>query len=247
MRNTRVDWGIPVALIALSFVPALAGAVRVMELVSGRRGGAGITPENARFFTAPWPIMLHIVSVVVYSMLGAWQFSEGIRRRQRAWHRAAGRVVVLCGLLAATTGLWMTLRYPWPVGDGVLLYTERLVFGSAMLLSLVLAMHAIRRRHFAAHGRWMIRAYAIGLGAGTQVFTHVPWFFLYNEKPGELPPALMMGAGWIINVLVAEWIIRRPRANSRACGHALANDDLDNIVERLAGETDWRAAGVSQP
>ena len=27
--------------------------------------------------------------------------------------------------------------------------------------------------------------------------------------PGELSRAVMMGAGWIINVMVAEWIIRR--------------------------------------
>jgi hypothetical protein len=55
----------------------------------------------------------------------------------------------------------------------------------------------------------MIRAYAIGLGAGTQVLTHLPWFLLAEGKPGEGPRAVMMGAGWLINVIVAEWIIRR--------------------------------------
>ncbi len=85
----------------------------------------------------------------------------------RGWHRAAGPLVVACGLLVAPTGLWMTRRYPWPAGDGLLLYRERLVFGWAMLLSLVLAMSAIRPREFAAHSHWMIRAYAIGRGAGT--------------------------------------------------------------------------------
>ena len=39
---------------------------------------------------------------------------------------------------------------------------------------------------------------------------------LADGKPGELPRGLMMGAGWIINVIIAEWIIRRraPRATS---------------------------------
>jgi hypothetical protein len=55
----------------------------------------------------------------------------------------------------------------------------------------------------------MTRAYAIGMGAGTQVLTHLPWFILMDGKPGELPRAVMMGAGWVINVVVAEWIIRR--------------------------------------
>ncbi|HEX6941819.1 MAG TPA: hypothetical protein VF128_02760 [Gemmatimonadaceae bacterium] len=31
-------------------------------------------------------------------------------------------------------------------------------------------------RKYAEHGDWMIRAYAIGMGAGTQVLAHLPWF-----------------------------------------------------------------------
>jgi hypothetical protein len=89
---------------------------------------------------------------------------------------------------------------------------ERLVFGSAMALSIGLGLYAIRRRDFASHGDWMMRAYAIGLGAGTQVLTHLPWFLLVGGKPGEHPRALMMGAGWAINVVVAEWIIRNRMA-----------------------------------
>lgn len=56
----------------------------------------------------------------------------------------------------------------------------------------------------------MIRGYAIGLGAGTQVLTHLPWFILVG-RPGELSRAVLMGAGWVINVVVAEWIIRSAR------------------------------------
>jgi hypothetical protein len=55
----------------------------------------------------------------------------------------------------------------------------------------------------------MIRAYAIGLGAGTQVLTHLPWFLLVDLKPGYLPRAVMMGLGWIINITVAENVIRK--------------------------------------
>jgi hypothetical protein len=54
----------------------------------------------------------------------------------------------------------------------------------------------------------MTRAYAIGLGAGTQVLTHLPWFIVTDAATGELAYGVMMGAGWVINVVVAEWIIR---------------------------------------
>jgi hypothetical protein len=90
-----------------------------------------------------------------------------------------------------------------------MVYLERLVFGSAMLLSVVLGVGALLRRQYAEHGQWMIRAYAIGLGAGTQVLTHLPWFVLVDVTPDETPRAVMMGLGWVINVAVGEWVIRR--------------------------------------
>ena len=74
--------------------------------------------------------------------------------------------------------------YPWPVGDGVGVYVERLVFGSAMLLSIAVSLDAVRRRDFKAHGAWMTRAYAIGMGAGTQVLTHPPWSL--RAGPGDV-------------------------------------------------------------
>jgi len=202
--SRRSDWLIPAALILLSLVPAIAGTARLAQLASG----AQVTAANARFFAQPIPVVLHILVVIPYSMLGAFQFSPGFRRRNRPWHRAAGRVLGLFGLMVALTGLWMALLYPWPEGDGQGVYVERLVFGTAMAASIVLGIDAVRRRDFKAHGAWMIRAYAIGLGAGTQVLTHLPWFILVG-KPGESARTVLMGAGWVINVIVAEWIIRR--------------------------------------
>jgi uncharacterized membrane protein len=211
MKTKTSDWLIPVALIMLSLVPAVAGTVRVTQLAGG-----GITPDNARFFASPMPVLIHIPTAIIYSILGALQFSPGFRRRNRGWHRVAGRVLIPAGLLVALSGLWMAHFYAWPQGDGQLVYVERLVFGSAMVASIIMGIDAIRRRNFASHGDWMTRAYAIGLGAGTQVLTHLPWFILSDAKPGELPRAVMMGAGWMLNIAVAEWAIRsrvrRPKA-----------------------------------
>ena len=217
MAELRTDWRISIALITLSMVPALAGTMRLAQLASG----APVTPENARFFASPVPVTLHICAVVVYSILGAFQFSRGIRQRHRRWHRTAGKILIPFGFVAALSGLWMTLFYPWPPGDGMGVYLERLVVGVAMIASLLLGVRAILRRDFTSHGHWMIRAYAIGLGAGTQVLTHLPWFIFADGKPGELPRAVMMGAGWGINVVVAEWIIRKPRLRPLSGGPRL--------------------------
>jgi uncharacterized membrane protein len=195
---------VPVGLLILSFIPIAGGAFRLTQLA----GGAAITPANARFFASPLPVVLHIVSVTIFSLLGAFQFDPGFRRRRPAWHRAAGRILIPSGLVAALSGLWMTLFYPWSEGDGVILYGLRLLFGSVMLLSILLGVAAIWRRDFVQHGNWMMRGYAIGLGAGTQALTQLPWFVLFG-KPDEFTRALLMGAGWVINLGVAEWIIRR--------------------------------------
>jgi uncharacterized membrane protein len=206
----RADWLVPAGLIFLSLVPAVAGTARLASLASS----GTITAENARFFARPLPVVLHILSVIPFSILGALQFSTGFRRRRRNWHRTAGKFLVVFGLVAALTGLWMAHFYPWPAGDGQALYVQRLIFGSAMVVSIAIAIDAIRRRDFASHGAWMTRGYAIGLGAGTQVLTHLPWFILFG-KPGETSRAVMMGAGWVINVVVAEWVIRRRSSATR--------------------------------
>ena len=209
-KSGSTGWLVPAGLLLLSFIPVVAGTFRLTQLA----GGAEITPANVRFFASPIPVVLHIVSVTVYSLLGALQFAPGFRRRRPAWHRAAGRILIPSGLVAALSGLWMSHFYPWPDGDGLILYGLRLLFGSVMLLSILLGVAAIRRRDFVQHGHWMMRGYAVGLGAGTQVLTQLPWMLLVG-KPDELTRALLMGAGWVINLVVAEWIIRK-RTASRA-------------------------------
>lgn len=194
------------ALLLLSAIPLAGGAFRLTQLA----GGAEITSANARFFASPLPVVLHIVGAAVYALVGAFQFANGFRRRWPSWHRAAGRVLVVCGLLVGLSGLWMTLFYPWPKGDGALLYVLRLLVGSGMVVSIVLGFTTIRRRDMNGHHAWMTRGYALGLGAGTQVLTLAAGEMIAGS-PSELSRALLMGAGWVINLAIAEWAIRKQR------------------------------------
>lgn len=112
------------------------------------------------------------------------------------------------GLVAALSGLWTTQLYVLPATDGELLYLIRLVVGWGMLHCLVLGLAAIRWRDITRHRAWMMRGYALGMGAGTQALTHLPWILLVGATD-EFSRALMMAAGWAINLAVAEWIIHR--------------------------------------
>ncbi|MFE4541526.1 DUF2306 domain-containing protein [Arthrobacter sp. NPDC056727] len=203
-RRRRYGWLVPAGLILLTLIPVLAGAARLTELT----GGATITPRNERFFTSPVPVITHTVSATVYALLGAFQFSPSLRLGRRSWHRAAGRVLLPAGFLVALSGLWMALFYKLPASDGLLLLILRLLFGSAMLVSLILGVLAIGRRDFVKHGAWMTRAYAIGIAAGTQaMILIIPE--LLTGPPDVTTRALLMGAAWMINLAVAEYVIRR--------------------------------------
>ncbi|GAB3389222.1 DUF2306 domain-containing protein [Humibacter soli] len=199
----RRDWLIPAGLVLLSLVPVIAGADRVASLAVG----VETTPENARFTGMPAPVIIHIVSATVYSLLGAFQFQPGFRARHPKWHRVAGRVLVPAGLATALSGLWMTQFYVLPAHDGGLLPAARWVFGVGMFVAIVLGFVAVLRRRFDAHRAWMMRGYAIALGAGTQVITMGAWVAIGGNP--ETTKAVPMIAGWVINPAVAEWIIRR--------------------------------------
>ena len=203
-NSIREGWPIVAGLLALSIIPVAAGVARLVSLASGE----AVTLTNARFFAHPLPVQLHIVGASLFCMLGALQFWPGFRRRFPRWHRIAGRMLAPADIVAGLSGLWMNQFYPYGPNDGLLLYFFRLFFGAAMVLSVVLGIAAILRRDVAQHRAWMMRAYAIGLGAGTQAATQLPWILLVG-LPSELPRALLMGAAWVLNLAVAEWFIRR--------------------------------------
>ena len=212
--SSKHIWRVPALLILLSVIPLVAGLFRLYGLA----GGAEITPENTRFFENPVPVAAHILGSVLFCLLGAFQFSAGCRQRYPASHRVSGRIVIPSGLVVALSGLWMARYYPEVDFDGPLLYSLRMTVGSAMIIALLLGLAAILRRNIECHQAWMTRAYALGLGAGTQALTHIPWF-VFPEIQGELSRALLMGAGWLINLLVAEWIIIRRRGKQVRCRH----------------------------
>jgi uncharacterized membrane protein len=200
----RGGWWVAPALLALAVIPVAGGTGRLLELL----GGPEILAADARFAASPVPLVVHILAAVVYAVLGAFQFSARLRRRHPGWHRRAGRLLLVVGLAVAFSGLWMTLAYPRKEGTGDLLWAARLLAGSGMGASLVLGLVAIRNRDIARHRAWMTRAYALALGAGTQAFTVGFGEAVFGA--GVLPHDLMMDAAWVINLAVAEWVIRRP-------------------------------------
>jgi uncharacterized membrane protein len=204
--GSRGLWLIPAGLILLALIPIVSGSLRLTQL----SGGPALIPAASRFTDSPIPVVLHIISATVFSLVGAFQFLPALRRGKRSWHKQAGRVLIPTGLILALSGLWMAMLYPHPAGDGTALLVIRVLFGSYMVTSIVLAVHALTRRDYAAHGAWMTRAYALGVAAGTQALTLIPGSILFGSA-NQLSRAVAMAAAWAINLTVAELVIRRRR------------------------------------
>lgn len=211
--GARSGWRLAVALIVLSAIPLTAGVLRLVQLA----GGPELFPADSRFNAFPVALLVHIVSSAVFAFVGALQFVRRFRRRPSSWHRRAGRVLVVAGLLVVASALWLTLFYDPQPGSGRILFLVRLAVAPAMATCLVLGFTAIRRRDIAGHRSWMIRTYALGLGAGTQIFTEGFGQAVFGEHvvAGDLEKA----AAWVINLAIAEWAIRRgatqPRPRAR--------------------------------
>ena len=204
-RSTRSTGWAPLALLVLVLIPAASGTLRLIQLA----GGPELMRPDARMDTSPLPVVAHIVSGLLFAVAGTFQLSAALRRRSRSWHRRAGRVLVAAGFVAALSALWMTLFYARQPGTGELAYVLRLAFGSVLGAFLLLGFTAIRRGDVRRHRAWMIRAYALALGAGTQAFTQGVGIAVFGRS--VLVNDLALGAGWAINLAIAEYVIRRRR------------------------------------
>ena len=204
MTNThRLDWKIPLALLAISAIPIAAGIARLVGLASNTE----FNGDSARFFAAPVPVILHIISASLFSVLGALQFSTGLRQKNPLFHKVSGRIAVQSGVIAALSGLWMTAMYPIPSAlQGNLLYGVRVMVGIGMLVSIALAVTAVMHRDIVGHRAWMIRGYAIGQGAGMQVVILLPWMLVIGT-PSALQRDVLMSLAWLVNLSIAEWVI----------------------------------------
>lgn len=199
----RERWALA-GLLTLAAVPVVAGSLRLVELGSG----PVVTEANERFVASPLPVVVHIVSATVYLVLGAFQLAPTYRRRHLRRHRLTGRVLAPAGVAAALSGLWMAFAYAIPAPAGAALAGVRGVVGVAMVTFIVLGVRAVLRGDVPRHRAWMIRAYALAAGAGTQVLTGIP-FVVVGVTPTEASWAAAMTAGWAVNAVVAEVVVRR--------------------------------------
>lgn len=206
-RFPFANWLVPLSLLALGGLQVSSGAFQLTLIQQGPPPeGAESLFVSPHYFQTPFPILVHIVSGIVFSLLAPFQFAIPVRRRWPLWHRWSGRVVFATGILVALSALWMNQYFP--VFGGLLKYAGILVFSLGLILSLGQAVRAIVTRDIQRHRAWMMRAMAIGLGGATQRVFLLP-VFVINGGLGELTIGLGVWSGFLLNLAVAEWVLRR--------------------------------------
>ena len=70
-------------------------------------------------------------------------------------------------------------------------------------------MRAIRKRDFTRHRNWMIRAYAIGIGATAVSMVFFPIYLITGKPPMGLASDIAFLGAWTACVVFAEVLVRR--------------------------------------
>jgi uncharacterized membrane protein YozB (DUF420 family) len=205
-RNVPAAWGIVIFLIAVVLVFAGIRVVNDAESIT-----TGVLPPEGEFDRryAEHPVLAyaHILPGVVYLVLAPFQISRRFRNRHLGLHRKMGRVLVPTGIVAGLVGIIFGILYSF---GGLTQALASVVFGSWFVFCLAYAYLYIRAGDTVRHRRWMIRAFAIGLGVGTIRI----WVGLF-EATGLLEFDDAFGAAfwiaWTMHVAAAEaWLRWRP-------------------------------------
>jgi uncharacterized membrane protein len=194
-------------------VAVVAGAVMAAPYVLLDVGASRLEVDGGLHYAL---LVAHVFTALVALVLGPLQFVPAIRAHRR-WHRRIGRTYLLVGVLPAGVS-----AIPVALLSGRLVTQVGLVIPAVLwLVTGGLAVRAIRRGDVAAHQAWMTRNYALTFLAVTARIV-VPVVLLAMLTTGAVARADASTAaaalipigqvlGWMINLVVAEVLIRRRR------------------------------------
>ncbi|MFY0596976.1 MAG: DUF2306 domain-containing protein [Cognatishimia sp.] len=208
----KTNWRLPILLILLTILPVAASLYRLGDLAFTDPASVS-DPDILRFFHAPSPIALHVAFGSLFLVLGALQLSPGLRTRHRALHKRLGYAAALSALVFAISGVLMVFFYAPHSLSNIWIDIGRVIFGSAITIFILLGVWSAVAKNIPAHRAWMIRGYALSASSGIQSYLIAIVIVVNGSFDPQLADA-MIWLGWIIGVIIAEWIIsgKLPRA-----------------------------------
>ncbi len=165
-----------------------------------------------RFLSIPVIAFMHLSGSAVALSFGAFQHNTRFRSRFLNVHRWMGRTYVISVLVGGTAAFIMATisqeGLPTHVGFGLL--------AVLWLTATGIAYARIRAGDQTLHRRWMIRSYALTYAAVT-LRIYLPLSMAFGLPFGPAYQTISWLA-WVPNLVVAEWIILRQRAEALRLG-----------------------------
>jgi predicted membrane protein DUF2306 len=183
-------------------------------------------------------ILVHIAGGIVAITVGLFQFVASLRDAYPRVHRTMGYLYLSAVCLAGCVGLWLSPDTPVFAAHGLTdltaidlsmlglrpsflgysadskfspnqLFLVMVGFGTLALLWLftaALAFARARQRRFDEHRAWMMRSYSLTFAAATVRLSGFPLLIFTRDPVVAITCAFW---SWILNLVVAEWLIRR--------------------------------------
>lgn len=193
---------VPAALFLGTLLTIILALVQAVQIPLG-----ALPADSLRLSAAPVWHFMHVLGGATFGILGPIQFSRVLMRKYGLLHRVMGRVFVAAGSMISLSSLGLLWRFPG--ANSVAMSSGRLLFGIALGVALAIAMQAVQKRDFTRHRNWMIRAYAIGMGATAVTMVFFPIYVITGEPPAGLASDIAFLGAWTACVVFAEGLVRR--------------------------------------
>jgi uncharacterized membrane protein len=177
-----------------------------------------VDPEFSRFLTHKgsfelmenhlWTFFLrtHIILSLIALCAGPVAFLKKSRKGPATLHKYAGRFYVLSIYLNALPALYVSFY----ATGGWISTLGFLCLNAIWTGTTFLAYKNIRQRKVADHRRWMTRSYAVTL-ANTSIYILTLLFTSAAGLEYILSYQMAVWLGWILNLLIAEGILKKRR------------------------------------
>lgn len=185
-------------------------------------------------------ILLHIAGGMVAITVGPFQFVGRLRESHPAVHRALGYAYLVSVLAAGSMAVWLSPDTSVFAADGLadlnridlsflglspsfLGYSSSARYSPSQFRLVVVGFAALavtwlftsamafvraRQRRYFEHRAWMVRSYSLTFAAATVRLLGLP-FLVLTRSP--VVAVIWTFWSWVLNLMVAEWIVRRDR------------------------------------
>ncbi|WP_029286456.1 DUF2306 domain-containing protein [Pedobacter sp. R20-19] len=148
---------------------------------------------------------IHVYSAIFVLMAGFTQFNPKILNQYPGVHRILGYLYVgIVLLFAAPSGIFIG----YFANGGLIAKTSFIILGLLWFWFTIKAVQLIIQRKIKAHKKMMYRSFALATSAITLRLWKVILVYLFHPAPMDVYQVIAW-LGWIPNLLIAEWLIRK--------------------------------------